>query len=118
MRKGILPSSGSCRRCAARYLAHVRWPLQQQKALAVADRERDDAEPLRPRVAQDLQVLVPRPGGDRPLQEPVLELVDPVGADRLLELEDEAGPDRAQDRRRASLLTFGCAEPKPPAVGF
>ncbi len=37
---------------------------------------------------------------------PFLAGLDGVGADRLLELEDQAGPDRLDDRRGAALLAL------------
>ena len=45
-----------------------------------------------------------RQRGDRPAQEVLLVGADDLDADRLLELEHQAGPDRLDDRRGAALL--------------
>ena len=45
-----------------------------------------------------------RPGGNRTPEEVLLVGPDHVDAHRLLELEDEPGADRLDDRRRAALL--------------
>ncbi len=42
--------------------------------------------------------------GDRAAHEALLAVADHVGADGLLELEDQAGADRLDDRRRAALF--------------
>ena len=69
-----------------------------------ADDERDDREPVGLEVAEDPDVRVLRPALDGAAPEVLLVRVDHVDADRLLELEDEPGADRLDDRRRAALL--------------
>ena len=55
-------------------------------------------------VAQDLEAGHLRPGGHGTIDEVLLAGADGLGADLLLELEDEAGADRLDDGRRAALL--------------
>src|SRR6266545_2135580 len=71
-----------------------------------ADHEGHDRQPLGVEVAQDLDVRVGTPRVDRPAQQVLLPGADQVGADRLLELEHQARPDRVDDRRRAALLAL------------
>ena len=68
------------------------------------DAERDDRQPRRVEVAEDLQVRVARPPLQRPPAPVALQPGDALAADRLLEPDDEAGADRFDDRRSAALL--------------
>jgi hypothetical protein len=68
------------------------------------DQEGDDRQAVGVEVAEDLDGRVGAPRRDRPAHEIGLALDHDPGADRLLELEDQPGPDRLDDRRRAALL--------------
>ena len=70
----------------------------------IADDERHDRQPVELRVAEDLDRRVSRPALDRPADERGLALADGLDADRLLQREDEARPDRFDDGGRAALL--------------
>ena len=71
---------------------------------APVDDERHDREPVGLEVAEDADVRVLRPALDGAAPEVLLVRVDHVDADGLLELEDETGADRLDDRRSAALL--------------
>ena len=72
----------------------------------VADRERHDRQPRQRRVAEDLDLgLVDQDAIARSMKSSSRARIV-VDADRLLELEDEPGPDRLDDRRRAALLAM------------
>ena len=74
------------------------------RPLGARHHERHDRQPLGVEVAEDLDVRLVLPRLDRAAQVALLVRADHVDADRLLELEHQAGPDRLDDRRRAALL--------------
>ena len=78
--------------------------VRVQHPARVADAERHDREPLERRVAEDAEVRVLAPRGERAAGEGALAPPDLLRADRLLEREHEPGADRLDDRRRARLL--------------
>ena len=71
-----------------------------QLSLAVMNHEGHDAQPRGRGIAQDAEVGASAPGIDRAPDQIVLSLHDRPGAHRLLELEHQACPYRADDRRR------------------
>ena len=75
-----------------------------QIAALVTDDEGHDREPVERRVAQDLDGRVGAPARDGAPDEGLFALPDGLHADPHLELEDETGADRLDDRRRAALL--------------
>src|SRR5690606_20592990 len=83
----------------------VQVPRRPSGGARVADHEGDDRQALTARVAEDLEVRVGLPAADRPPDERVLAAADLLDADGGLELEDEPGADRLDDRGGAALLT-------------
>src|SRR6185503_4047522 len=77
-----------------------------QRALGVTNDEGDDREAPGFLVSEDADVRVFAPDVDGALDERLLARADRLGADRFLELEDEAGADRLDDRRRAALFAM------------
>ena len=70
----------------------------------MTDGQRDDAHTLEPRIAQDPEPWIGRPGGERAPDEPVLELGDRLRAHVLPQCEDEPRTDGLDDAGRAGLL--------------
>ena len=70
----------------------------------VPDDERDDRQTIQRVRSEHLDVRVALPALDGSPDERFLELPNRVGANRLLELEDEASSDRFHDRRCPTLL--------------
>ena len=75
-----------------------------EEAVAVPDQEGDDRQPRRREAAEQPEIRVLPPALERALDEAPLERLDGAAADRLLEMEDQPGADRLEDRRRAPLL--------------
>ena len=69
--------------------------------------ERHDGQPFGVEVTEDFDVRLVLPGRDRAAQVVLLVGADHLDADRLFELEYQAGPDRFDDGRCAALLTLG-----------
>jgi len=78
----------------------------QQPTVRGADPEREDRQACGRDRPEQLEVRV-GPPGRQPFQPvPILQRCDQVEADRLLEGEGQAGPDRAHDVRGAALLAM------------
>ena len=80
--------------------------VMQVAAVGPAHQERHDRKPLGVEVAENLDVGVGLPRPDRTTQESLFLSADHIDADGLLELEHQAGADRVDDRRRATLLAM------------
>src|SRR5690606_8448667 len=75
-----------------------------QVALAVPHHERDDREPPRIAVAEDVEVGALLPARDRAVDEALLARADRLRAHRFLELKHEPRADRLEDRGRSALF--------------
>src|ERR1039458_2959977 len=75
-----------------------------QVAVTVADAQRDDGQPLGICAAEHLDVRIARPAGQSALPQALLKDLDRLGADRLLEREHQACPDRLDNGRCAALF--------------
>jgi hypothetical protein len=76
----------------------------QPAAARPTHHEGDDRQLFAVQVAEQLDGRVGSPGGDRPADEAALLLGDHLGADFLLELEGQPGPDRLNDGWRPAFL--------------
>ena len=77
-----------------------------EAALAVADHEGDDREPIGVRVAENLDVRIGRPRFDGSADERLLPLPDGIDSNAFLEGEDEPRPDGPDDARCTALLAM------------
>src|ERR1700744_2059243 len=76
----------------------------QVAPLAVADQQRHDRQPPGPLAAEDLDLRVAAPAAQGATPHALLPGLDQVRPDRLLEAENEPGPDRFDDGRGPALL--------------
>jgi hypothetical protein len=78
--------------------------VQQPPTTGRADPERHDRQAVSVQVAEQFDVGIGLPGGDGAAHEPGLAVTDGRDADGMLELEDQPGANRLDDRGSAALL--------------